>query len=216
MIPLSRICPGPVRNPADIQRLTPGRPPGRCGRHPGPTRISARFPASPTPAGEAFAPFAPAPFPLFPLFFPPSLPKEKGLRSSSQPSKFGGGRWATRTPGLWFRRPTLYPPELIAHKKNHIKFRPSVKTDRTGAGWAKDSRPGRGAGIQLPEIPRPVRGLPEPGGSRRCPALSPAMQGWLRGPLPGPGQSHNLIASKGPWFTGGVLPRATHKRRSAG
>ncbi len=25
-----------------------------------------------------------------------------------------GGRWATRTPGLWLRRPTLYPPELIA------------------------------------------------------------------------------------------------------
>ena len=28
------------------------------------------------------------------------------------------GRWATRTPDLWFRRPTLYPPELIAHKEN--------------------------------------------------------------------------------------------------
>jgi hypothetical protein len=26
-----------------------------------------------------------------------------------------GGRCATRTRGLWFRRPTLYPPELIAH-----------------------------------------------------------------------------------------------------
>ena len=25
-----------------------------------------------------------------------------------------GGRWATRTPDLWFRRPTLYPTELIA------------------------------------------------------------------------------------------------------
>jgi hypothetical protein len=27
-----------------------------------------------------------------------------------------GGRCATRTRGLWFRRPTLYPPELIAHE----------------------------------------------------------------------------------------------------
>ncbi len=27
----------------------------------------------------------------------------------------GGGRCGTRTHGLWFRRPTLYPPELIAH-----------------------------------------------------------------------------------------------------
>ena len=26
-----------------------------------------------------------------------------------------GGRCATRTRDLWFRRPTLYPPELIAH-----------------------------------------------------------------------------------------------------
>ena len=107
------------------------------------------------------------------------LAKEKGLRKSSQPSKFGGGRWATRTPGLWFRRPTLYPPELIAHVKNHIRFRPSVKTDRSGAGLAQDLLPGKGA-------------------------------------LPGPGQSHNLMASKGPWFTGGVLPRATHRRPSAG
>jgi hypothetical protein len=43
--------------------------------------------------------------------------ERKGLRKSSKPLKFFGGRWATRTPGLWFRRPTLYPPELIARKK---------------------------------------------------------------------------------------------------
>jgi hypothetical protein len=29
-----------------------------------------------------------------------------------------GGRCATRTRDLWFRRPTLYPPELIAHRND--------------------------------------------------------------------------------------------------
>ena len=35
-----------------------------------------------------------------------------------------GGRWATRTPGLWFRRPTLYPPELIARAKKFYQMHP--------------------------------------------------------------------------------------------
>ena len=30
-------------------------------------------------------------------------------------SEFGGRRCGIRTHGLWFRRPTLYPSELIAH-----------------------------------------------------------------------------------------------------
>ena len=179
MIPLSRISPAPVRNPADIQRLTPDAPPLPCGTPPSPLRISSRFPASPNPLAPIIFPFRLTPFPLFaPLFFP-FRRQRKRARISSQPSKFGGGRWATRTPGLWFRRPTLYPPELIARLKNHIRFRSSVKTDRTGAALGQDLLPGKGA-------------------------------------LPGPGQSHNLMASKGPWFTGGVRPRATHRRPSAG
>ena len=33
-----------------------------------------------------------------------------------------GGRWATRTPDLWFRRPTLYPPELIARASKILSY----------------------------------------------------------------------------------------------
>ncbi len=40
---------------------------------------------------------------------------KKGLRLRPNPLILFGGRCATRTRGLWFRRPTLYPPELIAH-----------------------------------------------------------------------------------------------------
>jgi hypothetical protein len=35
---------------------------------------------------------------------------------------FFGGRWATRTPDLWFRRPTLYPPELIARAQKFYQI----------------------------------------------------------------------------------------------
>ena len=42
-----------------------------------------------------------------------------GTKKASQISRnlnnFNGGRCATRTRDLWFRRPTLYPTELIAH-----------------------------------------------------------------------------------------------------
>ena len=40
-----------------------------------------------------------------------------------------GGRCATRTRDLWFRRPTLYPPELIAHEDFVYHLRVKIKKE---------------------------------------------------------------------------------------
>src|SRR5208337_2091952 len=54
-----------------------------------------------------------------------------------------GGRWATRTPGLWFRRPTLYPPELIARAKKFYQMRHPCQGNPAPPETAGPRRPGR-------------------------------------------------------------------------
>jgi hypothetical protein len=104
-----------------------------------------------------------------------------------------GGRWATRTPGLWFRRPTLYPPELIARTGNIIKSRllvkevwPSQNPDR-GQQFPAPSPGGRLARPTLLTLRTPPRQLDSltrprkaaqssftrPGGSFRPPSPAP-------------------------------------------
>ncbi len=46
---------------------------------------------------------------------------KKGLIALKTMSPSLSGQCPTRTGGLWLRRPTLYPPELIAHRKDPLK-----------------------------------------------------------------------------------------------
>ncbi len=54
-----------------------------------------------------------------------------------------GGRWATRTPGLWFRRPTLYPPELIARAQKFYQMHHPCQGNPAPPETAGPRRPGR-------------------------------------------------------------------------
>ena len=143
--------------------------------------------------------------------------KRKGPRKGLNPLKLFGGRWATRTPGLWFRRPTLYPPELIAHEKIISNSGTLSRRIAPAPGWAR----GCGAGEPGPiswQGPRRAGGHPGRGagvcGLGLTGARHKAYVVW--GAAARSGQPHNLMATKGPRFTGGVSPWATHKTRSAG
>ncbi len=50
------------------------------------------------------------------------LAQKKGLRIYTQTLVFIGGQCRIRTCGLWLRRPTLYPTELIAREERIVQY----------------------------------------------------------------------------------------------
>ena len=78
--------------------------------------------------------------------------KRKGPLWGLKLLKSFGGRWATRTPGLWFRRPTLYPPELIARAKKFYQMHPPCQGNPEPGKEAGPGRRNRPAGLSAWQI----------------------------------------------------------------